>query len=296
MPSLGVAEPVASGDERVRRRSRTAPPPPGPVARTRQLLRYGLAMLFAWLAVRALFRVRVEGRDRLPAGPALLCFNHQSWTDPFVLMATLPWRPRLYFFGPKESDMSKGARNRVMSWTGTAIPFRPTKDDLIEATRKVERVFEQGGVVAIAGEGRIHAGERELFPLDEGAAFFALRSRVPLVPVAINGTSWLAFGRTIRVRVGEPIPTGGRPNHEAVEALSSRAWTALHELVNDYPDPVPPAPGSRWYRFTETFNEWPAGGREAARPPAAAAVPEPASTGTEPAPDGPASGGPESSG
>jgi 1-acyl-sn-glycerol-3-phosphate acyltransferase len=248
-------------------------------------------MLFAWLAVRALFRVRVEGRDRLPAGPALLCFNHQSWTDPFVLMATLPWRPRLYFFGPKESDMSKGARNRIMTWTGTAIPFRPTKDDLIEATRKVESVFEQGGVVAIAGEGRIHAGERELFPLDEGAAFFALRSHVPLVPVAINGTSWLAFGRTIRVRVGEPIPTGGRPNHEAVVELSSQAWTALHDLVADYRDPVPPAPGSRWYRFTETFNEWPEGGREAARPAAAGSAPEPASTGTAPAPDGSASGG-----
>ena len=60
-------------------------------------------------------------------------------------------------------------------------------------------------MVAIAGEGRIHARESELLPLSEGAAYFALRSGVPLVPIAINGTSWLRFGGRVRIRVGEPI-------------------------------------------------------------------------------------------
>ena len=157
--------------------------------------------------------------------------------------------------------MSSGGRNRVMKWTGTAIPFKPGKNDLIEATRKVGTIFEAGSVVAIAGEGRIHAGETVLLPLNDGAAFFALRSGVPLVPVAINGTSWLAYGRRIRVRVGEPIPTAGRPSREAVADLGARAWEALHGLTADYPDPVPPARGSLWYRLTEAFNEWPEGGR-----------------------------------
>jgi 1-acyl-sn-glycerol-3-phosphate acyltransferase len=229
----------------------------------RQVVRYKIAMLVASIAVRALFRVRVEGRERLPAGPALVCFNHQSWADPFVLMATLPWRPRLYFFGPKEKDMSKGGRNRLMMWTGTAVPFKPGKNNLIEATRRVGAIFEAGAVLAIAGEGRIHAGERELLPLDEGAAFFALRSRVPLVPVAINGLSWLAFGRQVRVRIGQPIPALGRPTRTALTELTERTWSALHELVADYPDPVPPRPGSPWYRLTEVFNDWPDGGRPA---------------------------------
>ena len=82
---------------------------------------------------------RVEGRERLPAGPAIYCFNHLSWTDPFVLMATLPFRPRLSFFGPKEEDMAVGGRNRLMTWTGTAIPYKPGKNDLLEATRRVAR-------------------------------------------------------------------------------------------------------------------------------------------------------------
>lgn len=241
----------------------------------------------SWLLVRALFRVRVEGLERLPAGPALLCFNHQSWLDPFVLMASLPWRPRLYFFGPREEDMSRGMRNRLMIWTGTAIPFRPEKDDLMGVTRRVAAILTAGNVVAIAGEGRIHAGERELLPLDEGAAFFAIRSGVPLVPVAVNGTSWLAFGRRLRVRVGEPIATAGRPTREAVAELRRIGWTALHDLVADYPDPVPPAPGTLWYRLTELFNEWPDGTRPDAPAPIEPSSSGAASPGVAPADDDP---------
>lgn len=229
----------------------------------RRTVRAGTARVFAWVAVRVLFRIRVEGRDRLPAGPALVCFNHQSWTDPFILLATLPWRPRLSFFGPREEDMAVGARNRIMSWTGTAVPYKPGKNDLLEATRRVKAVFDAGGVLAIAGEGRIHSGEGELLALNEGAAFFALRSGVPIVPVAVNGTSWLAFGRTIRVRIGEPIPAQGRPTRAGLATLTDRTWAALHDLLEGYPDPTPPATGSPWYTFTERFNDWPEGARPA---------------------------------
>jgi 1-acyl-sn-glycerol-3-phosphate acyltransferase len=235
---------------------------PGPAIHPiRRTIRYGIARLAASIIVRVLFRVRIEGRERLPAGPSLVCFSHQSWIDPFVLLAVMPWRARLYFFGPREEDMTVGGRNRLMAWTGTPVPYKPGKNDLLGATRRVKAIFDAGGVLAIAGEGQIHAGEGELLPLNEGAAFFAIRSGVPIVPVAINGTSWLAFGRRIRVRIGEPIPTSGRPTREAVATLTERTWVTLHGLCEGYPDPVPPVPGSLWARLTELFNEWPEGRR-----------------------------------
>ena len=212
---------------------------------------------------RAYLRVRINDRDRLPAGPAIYCFNHLSWADPFVLLAVLPFRPRLFFFGPKEEDMQAGGRNRIMGWTGTPIPYKPGKDDLLGATRRVSAVIAAGGVVAIAGEGRIHASESELWPLNDGAAYFALRNHVPIVPVAISGTSWLRFGGRVIVRVGEPLPANDRPNREAVAALTQQTWEALHALVRDAPDIPEPGRVGRW--VSERFNEWPEGSREATR-------------------------------
>lgn len=237
---------------------------PGPAVNPiRRTIRYWVARLAAAGATRAYLRVGLEGRERLPAGPAIYCFNHLSWADPFVLMAVLPLRPRLWFFGPKEEDMAVGARNRVMSWTGTTIPYKPAKNDLLEATRRVGAVIGTGGVVAIAGEGRIHVGESDLLPLSEGAAYFALRSGIPLVPIAITGTSWLRFGGRVRIRVSEPIAIAGRPTHEAIAEATAALWTALHDMVADAPELAEPGRIGRW--LTEAFNEWPEGSREAAR-------------------------------
>ena len=242
----------------------TRPTLPGPaIGSTRRTIRYWTSRLVVAALTRAYLRVRLVGRDRLPAGPAIYCFNHMSWADPFVLMAVLPFRPRLWFFGPKEEDMGVGGRNRVMFWSGTAIPYKPGKNDLLEATRRVGAVIGSGAVVAIAGEGRIHVRESELLPLSEGAAYFAMRSGVPIVPIAIHGTSWLHFGGRITLDVGMPIVTEGRPTRDAVADATVRLTAALQAMVADAPDVARPGRVGRF--MTERFNDWPEGSRDAAR-------------------------------
>lgn len=227
----------------------------------RRTLRHWISRTLVWLLVRAWARIRFEGRERLPAGPAVYCFNHLSWADPFVLMAILPFRPRLYFFGPKEEDMAVGRRNRLMAWSGAAIPYKPGKNDLLDATRQVAAIIESGGIVAIAGEGRIGAEESAIWPLNDGPAFFALRSRVPLVAISINGTSWLGFGTTVRVRVGEPIVVEGRPDRATLSAVTDRLRMSLEALIADAPEVRRPGRIGRW--LTNAFNDWPDGSREA---------------------------------
>lgn len=228
----------------------------------RRAIRYWSSRIVVGALTRAYIRIRFEGRDRLPAGPAIYCFNHLSWADPFVLMTTIPGRPRLFFFGPREEDMAVGGRNRIMSWSGTTIPYKPGKNDLLDATRRVGAVIRAGGVVAIAGEGRIGPVESRLLPLSDGPAYFALRSSVPLVPVAITGTSWLHFGGRVRIRVGTPIYVTGRADRATITATTGQLRDALEALIADAPVVPPPGRFGRW--LSERFNDWPEGSRSAA--------------------------------
>lgn len=227
--------------------------------------RWLLARAFLRVLTRLYSRVRVEGLEALPDGPSVLCFSHQSWADPFYLFGTLPGKPRVYFFGPEQEDMRRGFRNWIMRWSGAVVPFQPGKRGLVAATRRAEALVAGGAVIAIAGEGRIHSGESELLPLLDGPAYLALRAGVPIVPVAINGTSWLGFRRSVRVRYGVPIPlpegAAGAATREAVDAMTARTWASLHTLAAGFPDPSPPHAVGR--RLTEMFNDWP----EGARPP-----------------------------
>ncbi len=75
----------------------------------RRTVRYWVSRIVVAVLTRAYLRPRRVAGAPLPAGPAIYCFNHMSWADPFVLMALLPYRPRLCFFGPKEEDMGSAA-------------------------------------------------------------------------------------------------------------------------------------------------------------------------------------------
>ena len=228
-----------------------------------QRFRAWLAWLVISIVARSLVRLRLEGREHLVDGPAMYCFNHMGWADPGVIFATFPRRIRLFFYGPKEDTMSRGLRNRLIWWSGIAVPFKPGKDDLLASVKKAQAVFAAGASLAIAGEGAIHVHEGDLLPLHEGAAYLALRAGVPIVPVAITGTSWLGFRRLVRVRVGEAIPTAGvRPTHQAIEAFTWRTWHALRTMVADDRDLPVPGPFGRW--LSDLFNDWGRGGRAGA--------------------------------
>jgi 1-acyl-sn-glycerol-3-phosphate acyltransferase len=231
-------------------------------APTRSIRRYRAVRAFLRVAVRLYSKVRVEGMERLPDGPSILCFTHESWADPFYVLAAIPSRPRLYFFGPEQEEMRRGFRNRVMRWAGVAVPYRPGKRGLVAAAARAESLLCAGAVVAIAGEGRIHAGEGVVLPLREGSAYLALRAGVPIVPMAVNGTTWLGFRRVVRVRVGLPIEaaaTPTRPRADHVARLTEQAQSALETLVSDFPEQPRPGPVGRW--LTELFNDWPEGSR-----------------------------------
>lgn len=250
--------------------------PRGDVSPFQRSFRHWVGRMIAVVPMKIWFRIEVVGAERLGKGPAVYCFNHLSWMDPLVLMAAFPKQPRLYFYGPKEPDLRKGGRNRFMWWFGICVPFSPLKDDLLTSVRWVQAVFDTGGALAIAGEGTIHVHEGDLLPFEEGAAYMALRGGVPLVPVAITGTSWARFRGRVQVRIGDAIPTGERPTRQTIANLTARVWHAIRAMVDGDLDQGPPSRFGRW--LTDTFNDWGPDGRAAATElhgPDPAAVPIP---------------------
>lgn len=223
--------------------------PPGP--RKYNFIKFGLRFF-----IGCYLRIRVENADHLPDGPYLICFSHPNWVDPMILVAHWPDRRWLYIFGPRELDLRVGWRNRLIIWARISVPFRPTKDDLLETTRRAVGVLRQGHLLAIAGEGRLSDREGAIVPLEDGPAFFALRAGVPIVPAAVIGTRWLRFGKRVTLRIGTPVPTAGlRADRETVARLTADLQTAIEALLDGVVDEPPPGPFGRW--LTDVFNERP---------------------------------------
>lgn len=244
---------------------------PDPPGRLRyNFIRYGLRFL-----ISCYLRVRLEGTQHLPRdGGFIVCFSHPSWIDPMLLIAFWPDRRWVYIFGPKEMDMGRGWRNRLITWARIGVPFKPTKEELLKTTRRALSVLDKGHVLGVAGEGRLSDEEGAIVPLQDGPAFLALRRGAPLVPTAIIGTRWLHFGKRVTLRFGPPVETiGRRADRPTVAAVTAELQAALEALLVGVRPSPPPGPFGRW--LTDVFNErpWldeqPAEEEEAASPPTA---------------------------
>ena len=183
--------------------------------------------------VRLLFKVRVADTGRLPDAPYCLVVNHHSGWDPLLVISVSPLAPRITWFGPKEADLTRGFRNRVINFFGCAIPFDPATSSFTGAARAVRRVFDAGGVLGIFAEGQVGFRETELLPFKEGAVVFATASAVPIVPATIVGSTYLWLGRQVEIRFGEPIPTTGIRGKVARDALEDRVRVACEALLPD---------------------------------------------------------------
>lgn len=220
------------------------------------LFKYHLTRLVLRFAVGVVLRVRIQGAEHLPRAPYVLAFSHPSWADPFLLVGCWPGPDRIYILGPREIDMARGWRNRLITWTERGVPFRPAGDDLLDTARRASAVLRDGHILAISGEGRLSDREGEVVPFVEGPAYFALRTQVPVVPVGIVGTRWLRWGRSAGFVIGPPVPVlAARASREAVTAYTAAIQAAVQALISGRSDG--PVPGHRTQWFSELFNERP---------------------------------------
>jgi 1-acyl-sn-glycerol-3-phosphate acyltransferase len=192
----------------------------------------GAVAIFA----RTYLRLSVEGKERLPRrGAYVVAPVHRSNIDT-PLVGCITTR-RLRFMG-KDSLWAHRASARFLSALG-GFPVRRGSADR-DALRRCIEVIEGGEPLVLFPEGTRQSGPlvRELY---EGAAYVALRTGVPIVPVGIGGSerAMPKGSRGIRpahvaIVVGEPIaaPTAGRGSRRAVREVTGELHAKLQEVFD----------------------------------------------------------------
>lgn len=170
---------------------------------------------------RLVFSMRIELHGKLPRPPFVVAANHYSHLDPIIVGAAIRWPIR--YLAVDELFGHSSILDRLLRWFGV-IPVSRSRIPLRTIRVALARL-RAGEAVGVFPEGTRVPKWGDL-PAKRGAAWLAVRTDVPLVPVAVVGTD-RAFGidnrwhrARIRVIVGEPVNPG---NREATELTTM--WT-----------------------------------------------------------------------
>ena len=175
---------------------------------------------------------RVEGREHLPGGAAIILSKHQSAWETIAFQGIFP--PQTWVL------------KRELLWIplfGWALALlRPIAIDRSAGRKAIEQVIEQGrerlqsGIwVVVFPEGtRVAPGTRKRYAM--GGAVLAAETGYPVVPVAHNaGSFWLRRGflkrpGIVRVVIGPMIDSRGQKAEEIIKQVEEWIENKMVEL------------------------------------------------------------------
>jgi 1-acyl-sn-glycerol-3-phosphate acyltransferase len=179
----------------------------------------------------------VEGRENIPtSGNYIAIANHLNWLDEFAILLLFPLEPRIHFLADPTLLVTRKVQWWIIRTTGGYVPVVRDRHGDKALFHHVDRCLEVGGAVAIFPEGNYGPKEGELLPFKKGFAHFAIKARVPVVPVALSGTQVLWFRKQIRVVIGRPLSPDG---HDPA-SLTEAAFQRIKELIPRYSEPSGP--------------------------------------------------------
>lgn len=165
---------------------------------------YALGQFLLRLFYYPVYRIKVEGRENIPAeGPVLLCSNHVAMKDPVLLGVA---QSRQVFYMAKEELFRNKFIGAVLRGLG-AFPVRRGSGGA-DALADAYALLEENALVGVFIEGH-RSKTGELQKPKTGAALLQYRTKATVVPVCItggNGKAPAPFRRTL-VKFGRAIPS-----------------------------------------------------------------------------------------
>ncbi|MBD2164141.1 1-acyl-sn-glycerol-3-phosphate acyltransferase [Calothrix membranacea FACHB-236] len=228
--------------------------------------------------IHAFFQVQVEYLERFPQQPAILAVNHLHHIDPFLLLSEIPTQPYYYILGDARTLYNKWWKRLILGLAGGVIPLeRMWKEEFaviaeakagrqellelataiehnvpkgtdIQTLRQIDRIvltiLARGDGIVLFPEGRLGESEGNLhLPLKRGTVIYALKSGVPIVPVALIGTHNLYLGKKLTIRFGQPLhfAQSSTPKRQEVEQVVLKLQNEMIALLpTDYQEPTGP--------------------------------------------------------
>ncbi len=233
-----------------------------PVLRERPFFKpFAFVVVKSWYLFWKLFtRLEVIGKENLTAlfdgksqianrksqmvpNAFLICPNHQSFIDPFVLCSVYPYSvfSRIFHVGASEFFES-----RFMKWVARMIQIVPVNPDthLMKAMKAGAIGLRHGRILNIYPEGE-RAFDGELHEFKKGAAILASELDLPIVPVALDGVykvwprnSMRIRPAKVRIMIGEPfyakdVAPGEMPDEERYAAVTKHLKSEIARMIGE---------------------------------------------------------------
>jgi long-chain acyl-CoA synthetase len=193
-----------------------------------------LTLRAIYFAARLLFRMEVKGREVLTElePPYLICPNHQSYLDPFLLCSTYPRRVLKNIFHVGASMYFTNASMAQLARLINVVPIDPDLQ-LLNAMRAGVVGLRAGKILNIYPEGQ-RSFDGQLHEFKKGAAILATELKLPIVPVALDGTyriwprkSWRFRLAKVKITFGEPIDVLKLTSAETDEDVAYQKVTSV---------------------------------------------------------------------
>ncbi len=199
------------------------------------------------LFCRVFMRLEVSGVENLTkasnAAPTfLICPNHQSFLDPFVLSSNYPYAVFRRIFHVGASMFFKGSIMRFISRMLRVVPI-DQDTQLLKAMKAGAIGLKKGMVLNIYPEGE-RAFDGKLHEFKKGAAILATELDLPIVPVALDGLqnvwarkSWKIRPAKVKITIGEPVfPSAilaATSDADPYEAVTEHVRSMIESMIGE---------------------------------------------------------------